>query len=445
MIAPGSKGWINKFFSDFTTDELRNEVGAPEDISEDEYLHLRLLESGIVFGFPSGRIFQNDINTASWTQQEKLKFLLFESLLFVYLAEHKDEAPTPDSFKASLLNFYKNHNSSSITDIFNLFLKESEDDRLEKILSQRIDVKGKIVDSHYWFNYLSNTFVFLDVILYQSFIREKTLSNEEAELSLNALMVIAFTAFSNGKADENERKLFDHFLASANLSDKQRKFAEDHFQGEIELSHLMYPKTLSSIYKRFLMDISALTIFANQTTMPDELLSFNELCQFLEIPNKEVENSVALVENFVLIHNNEIDFLKSSKSYEQVFGSLSKRWMKILARNKDKLAIEIKESKELVYLVRKSTKEDLTEEEKALVKNQFKDIIKSMPALAIFMLPGGALLLPIVLKILPDLIPSAFRSNEIEEEFFYSFFYSAKKSLYIFAIALRKQGTKIPP
>jgi hypothetical protein len=39
-----------------------------------------------------------------------------------------------------------------------------------------------------------------------------------------------------------------------------------------------------------------------------------------------------------------------------------------------------------------------------------------MPALAIFMLPGGALLLPLVLKVLPDLLPSAFRDNEIDNE-----------------------------
>ncbi len=99
-----------------------------------------------------------------------------------------------------------------------------------------------------------------------------------------------------------------------------------------------------------------------------------------------------------------------------MFSSLSRRWIKILGRNKDKLAIEIKQSKELVFLIKKSTKIELTKEEKEIVKTQFKDIIKSMPTLAIFMLPGGALLLPLVLKIIPDLIPSAFRDNEIEPE-----------------------------
>ena len=76
----------------------------------------------------------------------------------------------------------------------------------------------------------------------------------------------------------------------------------------------------------------------------------------------------------------------------------------------------MKQSKELVSLIKKSTTKELTKEEKELVKTQFKDIIKSMPTLAIFMLPGGALLLPLVLKIIPDLIPSAFRDNEIESE-----------------------------
>jgi hypothetical protein len=32
------------------------------------------------------------------------------------------------------------------------------------------------------------------------------------------------------------------------------------------------------------------------------------------------------------------------------------------------------------------------------------------------MLPGGSLLLPIVLKAIPDLIPTAFRNNQIDED-----------------------------
>ena len=92
--------------------------------------------------------------------------------------------------------------------------------------------------------------------------------------------------------------------------------------------------------------------------------------------------------------------------------------MKVLGRNKDKLVQELSQSKELLVLIAKSRKEELTAEEKGKVKTQFLDIIKSMPALAIFMLPGGALLLPLVLKIIPDLVPSAFKENDLDENVF---------------------------
>ena len=61
------------------------------------------------------------------------------------------------------------------------------------------------------------------------------------------------------------------------------------------------------------------------------------------------------------------------------------------------------------------TPKKFSPEEKETVKEQFKDLVKTMHSLAIFLLPGGALLLPLVLKVIPDLMPSAFRDNEVEK------------------------------
>jgi hypothetical protein len=80
------------------------------------------------------------------------------------------------------------------------------------------------------------------------------------------------------------------------------------------------------------------------------------------------------------------------------------------------LITELKESKELVSLIKKSTTTELTKKEKELVKDQFMDILKSVPSLGIFLLPGGALLLPLILKIVPDLMPSAFKENELDNK-----------------------------
>lgn len=87
----------------------------------------------------------------------------------------------------------------------------------------------------------------------------------------------------------------------------------------------------------------------------------------------------------------------------------------LLVKNKKILLKEIEQSKELIYLIRKSTSQDLTDEEKGKVKNQLLDIFKTVPTLAIFLLPGGAILLPIAIKYIPNLLPSSFYDKDEEE------------------------------
>jgi len=82
----------------------------------------------------------------------------------------------------------------------------------------------------------------------------------------------------------------------------------------------------------------------------------------------------------------------------------------LLEKNKNSLLKELQESKELALLLKESTTRKLNEEEKEQVKEQLLDICKSIPAFAVFMLPGGALLLPLLIKFIPNLLPSAFRN-----------------------------------
>ena len=80
----------------------------------------------------------------------------------------------------------------------------------------------------------------------------------------------------------------------------------------------------------------------------------------------------------------------------------------LLTKNKKRLIKELHQSKELVLLLKKATHKKLSEEEKEKVKAQLIDILKGIPAFAIFMLPGGALLLPLLIKLIPDILPSSF-------------------------------------
>jgi ribosomal protein L7/L12 len=416
MLAPGSKGWINKYFELVNKKAIVLSFHIPEGLNNKEFIHFTLLKSGIVFGFPGDLLFAKNLDTQSWTYKEKLKVLLFESMLLIYEQERGNTAQNKDLFKFSLLEFYGNHNAHAVGDIFKLFLKETEDERIEKVLSQRLAVKGTILESKFWVNYLSNSFVYLDVILYREFLRQrKDVLSEYSDLAQNALTVISMSAFADGQVNEVEKKMFETFLASSNLKDKQKAIAIERFKKGATMDDFTEVVHTNWLFGRFLIDFSAFTIFAHQSKQPDEYEFFENFCEHLQVPKKEINSALAMIENFVLQNNDKIEFLKNSSSYEMMYSNMSKRWIKILGRNKDKLATELKESKELVYLITKSTKEELTKEEKETVKAQFLDIIKSMPALAIFMLPGGALLLPLVLKVIPDLIPSAFRDNELEE------------------------------
>ena len=88
----------------------------------------------------------------------------------------------------------------------------------------------------------------------------------------------------------------------------------------------------------------------------------------------------------------------------------------MIKRNSKRLLKELSQSKEAMLLLTKSTVRDLSDEEQKKVQNQLLDIFKSIPSLAIFMLPGGMLLLPLFVKFIPKLLPSAFDDNRIEDE-----------------------------
>ncbi|MGK0414666.1 MAG: hypothetical protein ACJA1B_002894 [Polaribacter sp.] len=83
----------------------------------------------------------------------------------------------------------------------------------------------------------------------------------------------------------------------------------------------------------------------------------------------------------------------------------------LLRRNKLRLYQELSQSKEAMYLIRKAARTNLTPEEKEKIKIQLLDICKAIPSLAVFLLPGGALLLPLLIKLIPDILPSAFKEE----------------------------------
>jgi len=416
-LLPGSKGWINKYLDLVVKGKIAIELSLPENIEPESFIHAALGKTGINFGYPSSLLFGQNLDDSKWTIEEKLKLLLFEAHLFIFQLHHTEKPFDKALFKEKLLLFYGNHEARSITKLFIFFLKESKEEKLESILGDRVDIKLNLLESKFWINYVHNVFIYLDVILFHEFLSEKkkTTIYHYDDQAMNALNTIAMASYSDGVIEARERAMFKVFLASANISDAHRTVAEKRFEKGGGFKDFNGEVKKSKLAKRFYMDLAALVIYSNHDAVSEEKLFLTELCNYLGFSETELNESLAITEQFIINNHEKVPFLTDSSAVEKVYGSLSKRWVKILGRNKDKLATELKQSKELVHLIRKSATKELSKEEKELVKEQFKDIVKSMPSLAIFLLPGGALLLPLVLKVIPDLVPSAFKDNVIED------------------------------
>jgi len=415
MLSPGSKGWISKYFDLVEKGELWVSIRNYHGLSDIKHLHLTFSRSGIIFGLPTRAIFGHRIDTSNWTNTERLKVLLFESLLFVHL-KHGGKLDK-DDFVESLIGFYGNHNSRSIMNVFTFFLKESNEEKLEKIFTKRLDIKLKLLENSWWVNSLNNAFVYLDVILFNDYC-----TNEEhlcpvkySEFATNALTAITMTTYADGVVDKREKDLFNVFLASANLSEEDRNTAVNQFNSGAGIEDFDDFVKEHELFKRFLLDVALLTVFSDSKADDSELIFMDEFRLFLGIHEDELEETYMFVEDFIIENRHQSEFLNDAPSYEKVYSRFSGRWGKILSRNKDKLSTELAESKELVALIRKSVNDELTAEEKEKVKEQSKDLLKTLPAIAVFMIPGGTILLPMMLKLLPEMLPSAFRNNEIDK------------------------------
>ena len=118
-------------------------------------------------------------------------------------------------------------------------------------------------------------------------------------------------------------------------------------------------------------------------------------------------------ESFVITNWEQIHFLQSRHNFYFLKQRFASRLGKVLVKNKKAVEKEIRESKELMELLRKSMKEELTDKEKEKVKAQLIDVLKTIPTFVIIALPFTFITLPLMIKLLPkSAFPSAFSDED---------------------------------
>lgn len=418
-LFPGSKDWVNKYFHlievgviSFDSENANWKCNSCDD-------HITFIKHGILFGYSREPLFYEPQNASQWTREDKLKYLLFESLLFIYLKKHQKFSAK--KFLQSLLKFYSSFTTVDEKPFIRIKFLENNSSTsvLERILNNRLTVKSSFISTNKWLNYIQNSFVFLDVVLYDHYLNiSKKIDRYDLEkLKYNTLLSVVQAIHADKVVSEAEENIFFHFLKISNLPEaKQHLLIDKLNNGIVRQSDYLSEYFNSVLFSHYLLDISLFTLYSSGGLEEKDRDFLEDFSKFLQIDEDEFSRADVTVQQFIVENEDLLPNVSSNKAYLKMIDSLSNRWMKIIGRNKDKFVAELSDNKELLVLLAKAAKTDLAPEEKRKVKEQFKDLLKSVPSLAVFMLPGGAILLPVLLKIVPTLLPSAFRDNAVKEE-----------------------------
>lgn len=388
---PSASGWIKKLLKEVSTNDTFFSYN--EDV-----FYNALRDCGFIYG-SNINVVDNIIINKDLSEDERCKI----NLCLAFLYHHKN-SKTETPFIDSVINFYKNINETKASFFKGLLSGTSSNEQLEKIIHKRIQIDANILTKN--FNYfIINALLLVDVLAYIKYLRNETISIDylkgiEASIGAISLDVLNSKAIKN-QYDESLIKLFESSLR---------------YEGNTNLDYMSAIENIKSDYeKQYILDLACMATWSDQIIDLEEQKFLEKLGKDLNLSESIIKNSVTKVNEFYTNNKNNIALLSSKNIVQSFYENSSKMVNKLITRNSKRLYRELKDSKELMVLLSQSTVRELNKEEQKKVQEQLLDIFKSIPSLAIFMLPGGALLLPLVVKFIPKLLPSAFDENRIED------------------------------
>lgn len=399
MINASANGWIDKFFLKQKTSLLL------ETQSHEFYQNVR--KTGFIYGHIVSFDTSFKIDTKGWLTSEFSKVALLNTLYGVYKLTAQENDPQKFILKATA--FYNDMNPQG----FNLLKKILPDDppslNLEKIIDNRVQTNIDIISKNFS-HIVTNALLFIDVLAFRQYlvhgqIPEKYLKKiEEAITSIVSLALKTKTTKS--KYDNLLIKLFESSVRYSKFSKVDIKNLED-----LKLDYFA-----NDLEQCYLIDMAGMALWSDGIIENNEAYFLHKLAELMNVPDVFVTESIEKTNEFILKYKNEIPYFKYSNPVKHFYDQTTLSVITLITRNKNRLVKEILQSKELMLLLAHSTRRDLNEKEKKKVRKQLLDVCKTIPSLAIFLLPGGSLLLPIFIKFIPTLLPSAFNENLDEED-----------------------------
>lgn len=364
----------------------------------------------------SGFIYGSNITTVvdiptelTLTEDEITKVNLYLSLFYFYQEIHPNGKP--EEAVKEILSFYKELKVSKFSFLDKLFIGKECSAQLEKVIDSRIRLNANILTQNFS-NLITNALLFSDALAFRYFLQNQKDAEAYAILLETRISRVVFEAL-NSKEQKSD---YDELLIKLVASSMRYQKNEDALTVLEEFNTSYDKQPLSTRANQYILDLACMAVWDDATIDTHEIHFLWSLGKRLQIQNNEVEGSLRFIQGFIGDHREKIAFFNTANPVKAFYDQSSKTVSKLILRNKKRLTKELTESGELMVLLTRSTVRDLSEEEKQKVKDQLLDICKSIPSLAIFALPGGGILLPLLVKFIPRLLPSAFDDNKIAED-----------------------------
>ena len=397
---PSNAGWIKRYISDDIAVLKQN---AKLD-SEDLYCLLR--DIGFIYGTNLNYLYEGQKNEIKLTQEELAKVNLFSALVMVFFKYHPDKSI--EDGMHSILEFYKSLGRYNKKHFQFHLLKFKPDQQLESLMQSRVKTTDNFIQKNFS-NIVTNALLFIDVLSYKHYLVESqdpiAYSASLEKLIVNIIYLTLNKKQLKGKYDKMIIKLIQSSL-------RYYKIDENEFRN-LNAIHVDFLK--DEIEKNYIIDLTCMIIYTDETIDQSEKQFIKNLAVQLNYSEVKLNHAVEFLNLFVKQYKDQIYYFNISNPLKYFYDNTHRWVMVLLRRNKKRIIREITESKELMSLLLIANKRELTEDEKSKVKTQLLDILKTIPSLAIFALPGGSVILPIIIKMIPNLLPSSFNENTLNK------------------------------
>ena len=396
MINPSAHGWIDKFF-------IEQKTSMQPFMDFDQAFYIRTRATGFIFGHIVSFDTVKPIPITERLPEEISKIGMLNTLYEMYCLTKNDV--DPNHFISEAVAFYNLLTPRGFNPLQKMLPTNSASNKLEKIIHDRVQTNEDFFSKNFS-HVITNALLFVDVLAFKKHLEKGLLPDkyfnkiEDIVISIISLSLKSKTGIS--VHDDLLLKLFESSVRYNKFSNAKIKTIDD-----LDLSYLS-----NDLEKFYMIDLAGISLWSDAKVENEERYFLYKLGEKLAVKELFITESIHFINDFIVKHKKEIPYFNNSNPVKNFYDHTTESVQILINRNKKRLVKELSQSKELMHLLAKSTHKELDKDEKKKMKTQMLDICKSVPSLTIFLLPGGSLLLPILIKFIPQLLPSAFNEND---------------------------------